>query len=120
MPLLSPPRTLTRCPGLLFPFGAIIVNGDLLAIWKNEGQLTPAEICYLDQVCPKPAVPGELVAHGLLTHPEVCGREDMDEMTSAELNQYLENIAKLIESSVEDTKAAEQAAKIVRDSKVKA
>lgn len=44
----------------------------------------------------------------------------MNEMTSAELNQYLENIAKLIEMSVEDAKAAEVAAKIVRDSKVKA
>ncbi len=44
----------------------------------------------------------------------------MDEMTSAELNQYLENIAKLIEARVEDAKAAEEAAKIVRDSKVKA
>lgn len=44
----------------------------------------------------------------------------MDEMTSAELNQYLENIAKLIEANVKDTKAAEEAAKIVRDSKVKA
>ena len=43
----------------------------------------------------------------------------MDEMTSAELNQYLENIAKLIEANVKDAKAAE-AAKIVRDSKVKA
>lgn len=48
------------------------------------------------------------------------GGEGMDEMTSAELNQYLENIAKLIEMSVEDAKAAEKAAKIVRDSKVKA
>ena len=38
-------------------------------------------------------------------------------MTSAELNQYLENIAKLIEATVQD---AETAAKIVRDSKVKA
>ena len=36
------------------------------------------------------------------------------EMTTAELNQYLENIAKLIEAT------AETAAKIVRDSKVKA
>ncbi len=44
----------------------------------------------------------------------------MDEMTSAELNQYLENIAKLIEAKVKDAKAAEEAAKIVRDSKVKA
>lgn len=41
----------------------------------------------------------------------------MDEMTSAELNQYLENIAKLIEATAEDPAAA---AKIVRDSKVKA
>ena len=44
----------------------------------------------------------------------------MDEMTSAELNQYLENIATLIETNVKDAKAAEEAAKIVRDSKVKA
>lgn len=41
----------------------------------------------------------------------------MDEMTSAELNQYLENIAKLIEATAPDSAAA---AKIVRDSKVKA
>lgn len=45
------------------------------------------------------------------------GSEDMDEMTAAELNQYLETIAKLIEASAKD---AETAAKIVRDSKVKA
>lgn len=38
----------------------------------------------------------------------------MDEMTTAELNQYLENIAKLIESTAKDPEAA---AKIVRDSK---
>ena len=37
-------------------------------------------------------------------------------MTSAELNQYLENIAKLIEATAQDPAAA----KIVRDSKVKA
>ena len=45
------------------------------------------------------------------------GSEDMDPMTTAELNQYLENIAKLIEATAKDTEAA---AKIVRDSKVKA
>ena len=44
----------------------------------------------------------------------------MDEMTSAEPNQYLENIARLIEANIKDAKAAEEAAKIVRDSKVKA
>lgn len=38
-------------------------------------------------------------------------------MTSAELNQYLETIAKLIEVSAKDPA---EAAKIVRDSKVKA
>lgn len=38
-------------------------------------------------------------------------------MTTAELNQFLENIAKLIEATAKDTK---EAAKIVRDSKVKA
>ena len=41
----------------------------------------------------------------------------MDEMTTAELNQYLENLAKLI---VATATTAEEAAKIVRDSKVKA
>lgn len=41
----------------------------------------------------------------------------MDEMTTAELNQYLENIAKLIESNAIN---AEEAAQIVRDSKIKA
>ena len=41
----------------------------------------------------------------------------MDEMTSAELNQYLEQIAKLIEATAN---TAEDAAKIVRDSKVTA
>ena len=45
------------------------------------------------------------------------GGEDMDEMSSAQLNQYLENIAKLNESTAKDP---EEAAKIVRDSKVKA
>ena len=38
-------------------------------------------------------------------------------MNAAELNQYLENIAKLIEATAENT---EEAAQIVRDSKVKA
>ena len=41
----------------------------------------------------------------------------MDEMTTAELNQYLEIIAKLIEANAKDP---ETAAKIVRDSIVKA
>ena len=41
----------------------------------------------------------------------------MDEMTTAELNQYLENIAKLIESNAQNAAAA---AEIVRQSKVKA
>ena len=45
------------------------------------------------------------------------GSEEMDEMTTAELNQYLENIAKLIEATAQDP---ESVAKIVRDSKVKA
>lgn len=38
-------------------------------------------------------------------------------MTTAELNQFLENIAKLIEATADDPTTA---AKIVRDSKVKA
>ena len=45
------------------------------------------------------------------------GSEVVSEMTTAELNQFLENIAKLIEATAKDTEAA---AKIVRDSKVKA
>lgn len=48
----------------------------------------------------------------------------MDEMTTAELNQFLENIAKLIEATASDPAATASdpaaAAKIVRDSKVKA
>ena len=39
----------------------------------------------------------------------------MDEMTTQELNQYLETIAKLIEATAID---AESAAQIVRNSKV--
>ena len=49
--------------------------------------------------------------------PLTKGSEDLDNMTTAELNQYLENIAKLIEATAKDP---ESAAKIVRDSKVKA
>ena len=49
--------------------------------------------------------------------PLTKGSEDLDEMTSAELNQYLENIAKLIEATAKDPEAA---AEIVRESKVKA
>ncbi len=41
----------------------------------------------------------------------------MDEMTTAELNQYLENLAKLIEATAKDVTTA---AEIVRSSKVKA
>lgn len=41
-------------------------------------------------------------------------------MSSAELNQYLENIAKLIEATAKNPEAAADAAKIVRDSKIKA
>lgn len=41
----------------------------------------------------------------------------MEEMTSAELNAYLENIAKLIEATAENVA---DAAKIIRDSKIKA
>ena len=40
----------------------------------------------------------------------------MSEMTTPELNQYLETIAKLIEATAGDVAAAAQ---IVRDSKVK-
>lgn len=45
------------------------------------------------------------------------GSEDLCEMTAQELNQYLENIAKLIEATA---KSPDDAAEIVRDSKVKA
>nr|DAP85134.1 MAG TPA: hypothetical protein [Caudoviricetes sp.] len=40
-----------------------------------------------------------------------------DEMTAQELNAYLENIAKLIEATA---KTPEDAARLVRESKVKA
>lgn len=49
--------------------------------------------------------------------PLTKGSEDVDEMTAAELNQYLENIARLIEATANDPAAAAQ---IVRESKVKA
>ena len=39
-------------------------------------------------------------------------------MTVPELNQYLENIAKLIEATVKNEEAAKAAAEIVRNSKV--
>ena len=45
------------------------------------------------------------------------GSEGLQEMTAVELNQYLENIAKLIEARHANT---EEAAEIVRDSKIKA
>ena len=48
------------------------------------------------------------------------GGRNMDEMTAQELNAFLENIAKLIEATLENKEAAQEAAKIVRDSKVKA
>lgn len=41
----------------------------------------------------------------------------MEEMTAAEVNQYLEVIAKLIEASAKDV---QEAANIVRDGKIKA
>lgn len=46
----------------------------------------------------------------------------MDEMTTAELNQYLENIAQLIEERTKDMdrETAEIAIHAVRNSKVKA
>ena len=46
----------------------------------------------------------------------------MDEMTTAELNQYLENIAQLIEERTKDKdkETAEIAIKVVRNSKIKA
>lgn len=53
-------------------------------------------------------------AEGNLLRKEV---REMDEMTSAELNQFLENIAKLIEATASDPA---EAAQIVRDSKVNA
>ena len=40
-------------------------------------------------------------------------------MTDEALNQYLENIAQLIEANVKDEEAARLAAEIVRNSKVK-
>lgn len=46
----------------------------------------------------------------------VKGGENMDEMTTPELNQYLETIAKLIEAAA---KTPQEAAQIVRKSKVK-
>ena len=45
------------------------------------------------------------------------GSEDMDEMTAPELNAFLENLARLIEASA---KTPEDAARLVRECKIKA
>lgn len=45
------------------------------------------------------------------------GSEEMDEMTAPELNAFLENLARLIEASA---KTPEDAARLVRESKVNA
>lgn len=54
--------------------------------------------------------------------PFTKGSEDMDEMTTAELNQYLETIAQLIEERTKDKdkETAEIAIQAVRNSKIKA
>ena len=44
----------------------------------------------------------------------------MDEMTSNELNQFLENIAQIIELTFPNDETAQKSADIVRKSKVKA
>ena len=62
---------------------------------------------YLSRPCRSP--------HGECGTEFQKGSDEMDEMTVAELNQYLENIAKLIEASAQDVTAAAQ---IARDSKV--
>lgn len=49
--------------------------------------------------------------------PLTKGSEVMDEMTTPELNQFLEMLARLIEANA---KTVEEAAQIVRDNKVKA
>lgn len=50
------------------------------------------------------------------------GSEGMDEMTTAELNQFLETIAQLIEERTKDKdkETAEIAIRVIRDSKIKA
>lgn len=45
------------------------------------------------------------------------GSEEVDEMTAPELNAFLENLARLIEASA---KTPEDAARLVRESKIKA
>ena len=45
------------------------------------------------------------------------GSEGMDEMTAPELNAFLENLARLIEASAN---SPEDAARLVRESKIKA
>lgn len=41
-------------------------------------------------------------------------------MTNAQLNQYLENLARLVEATIKDQEARKTAAKIIRDGKVNA
>ena len=51
-------------------------------------------------------------------------REDMEDMCSREFNQFLENIAKLIEATLKDVKSEEAreaikvAVRIIRESKI--
>ena len=54
--------------------------------------------------------------------PRYERREDMNEMTTAELNQYLENIAQLVEERTKDKdkETAEIAIQAIRNSKIKA
>ncbi len=58
--------------------------------------------------------------------PRYERREDMDEMTSAELNKYLEAIAELIEAKANepethyDVETLKAAAQVVRDKKIEA
>ena len=54
--------------------------------------------------------------------PLTKGSEEMDEMTTAELNQDLENIAQLVEERTKDKdrETAEIAIQAIRNSKIKA
>lgn len=59
---------------------------------------------------------------GNTSGPGYGRREDMDQMTTAELNQYLENIAQLVEERTKDKdkETAEIAIQAIRNSKIKA
>ena len=65
------------------------------------------------------ALPCSVIFYGHRTRAQK-GERSMDEMNTNELNQFLENIAQIIELTFPNDETAQKSAEIVRQSKVKA